>query len=39
MCKEKNTELSWKDINPTVTNSMRKKQDKIRRLKELYAGV
>ncbi len=36
ICKQKNTELEWKDINPTVTNAMRKRQDKIRKLKELY---
>lgn len=36
MCKEKNTGLQWKDINPTVTNAMRKRRDKIDRLKELY---
>lgn len=37
MCKEKNTGLQWKDINPTVTNAMRKRRDKIDRLKELYS--
>lgn len=36
MCKERDTNLQWKDINPTVTNAMRKRQDKIDRLKELY---
>ena len=36
MCKEKNTKLKWKDINPTVTNAMRKRQDKVNYLKELY---
>ncbi len=38
ICKQKNTRLEWKDINSTVTNAMRKRQDKIKRLKELYAG-
>lgn len=36
MCKERDTNLQWKDINPTVTNAMRKRQDKIDSLKELY---
>lgn len=36
MCKERDTNLQWKDINPTVTNAMRKRQDKIDRLKGLY---
>lgn len=38
MCKEKNTSLQWKDINPTVSNAMRKRQDKIERLQELFAS-
>lgn len=38
MCKERNTELKWKDINPTVTNSMNKRQDRIKALKALYSG-
>lgn len=38
MCKEKNTSLQWKDINPTVSNAMRKRQDKIDRLRELFAS-
>lgn len=37
MCKENGTELKWKDINPTVTNAMRKRQDKVDQLKRLYA--
>lgn len=37
MCKERNTKLKWKDINPTVTNAMRKKQKKILELKAMYA--
>ena len=39
MCKERDTNLRWKDINPTVTNAMRKRQDKIDRLKELYCKM
>lgn len=39
MCKERDTNLQWKDINPTVTNAMRRRQDKIDRLKELYCKV
>ena len=35
-CKEKGTTLTWKDINPTVSNAMNKRQDKIENLKELY---
>lgn len=38
MCKERDTMLRWKDINPTVTNAMRKRQDKVKRLKELYCN-
>lgn len=37
MCKESNTKLKWKDINPTVTNAMHKRQDKIKYLKGIYA--
>lgn len=37
MCKENNTSLSWKDIKPTVTSAMRKRRDKINRLKVLYS--
>lgn len=36
MCKERKTNIKWKDINPTVTNAMRKRQDKVDKLKELY---
>lgn len=36
MCRERNTKLKWKDINPTVTNAMRKKQKRIAELKEMY---
>lgn len=36
MCKKKGVGLSWKDINPTVTKAMNKRQDKVSRLKELY---
>lgn len=36
MCKENGTELKWKDINPTVTNVMRKRQDRVEQLKKLY---
>lgn len=39
MCKERDTNLRWKDINPTVINAMRKRQDKIDRLKELYCKM
>lgn len=35
-CKERGTDLTWKDINPTVSNAMNKRQDKIDNLKELY---
>lgn len=35
-CKETGTCLTWKQINPTVTNAMRSRQDKINQLKELY---
>lgn len=37
MCKEKNTALKWKDINPTVSNNMRGKPDQMNYLKELYS--
>ena len=37
MCKEKETKLRWKDINPTVTNAMQKRQDKVNKLKEIYS--
>lgn len=36
MCKENGTGLRWKDINPTVTNVMRKRQDRVEQLKKLY---
>ena len=36
MCKENDTKLQWKDINPTVANAMRKKQDKINTLSDMY---
>ncbi|MCM1430717.1 MAG: hypothetical protein NC180_12815 [Muribaculaceae bacterium] len=35
-CKEKGTCLTWKNINPTVTNAMRLRQDRITALRELY---
>ncbi|MCM1188437.1 MAG: hypothetical protein NC541_03960 [bacterium] len=35
-CRKKGTCLTWKDINPTVTNAMRSHQDRITALKELY---
>ena len=38
MCKERGVNLQWKDINPTVTNAMRKRQDKVDRLKKLYSN-
>lgn len=37
MCKEKNTSLQWKDINPTVSNALRKRRDKIEWLQELFS--
>ncbi|MDE7267088.1 MAG: hypothetical protein K2N89_06460 [Lachnospiraceae bacterium] len=37
LCKEKETKLRWKDINPTVTNAMQKRQDKVNKLKEIYS--
>jgi len=37
MCKEKDTKLRWKDINPTVTNAMQKRQDKVNKLREIYS--
>lgn len=36
LCKENGTGLTWKDINPTVSNAMNKRQDKIEELKRLY---
>ncbi|MCM1048317.1 MAG: hypothetical protein NC433_07825 [Clostridiales bacterium] len=30
-------DISWKDINPTVTNAMQKRQDRVKELRELYA--
>lgn len=35
-CKEAGTCLTWKQINPTVTNAMRSRQDQIMELKNLY---
>lgn len=35
-CKNQGTSLTWKDINPTVTNAMRSRQDRIETLKNLY---
>lgn len=35
-CKEQGTCLTWKNINPTVTNAMRSRQDRIESLRELY---
>lgn len=35
-CKEQGTCLTWKNINPTVTNAMRSRQDKITFLRDLY---
>lgn len=35
-CKERGTDLTWKDLNPTVSNAMNKRQDKIEKLKKLY---
>lgn len=36
MCKEKDTALRWKDISPTVTNAMQKRQDKVSKLRDIY---
>lgn len=38
MCKEQDTSIQWKDINPTVSNAMRKRQDKVNKLKILYSA-
>ncbi|MCM1056035.1 MAG: hypothetical protein NC517_00285 [Firmicutes bacterium] len=35
-CKEQGTCMTWKDINPTVTNAMRSRQDRIDSLREMY---
>lgn len=35
-CKERGTDLTWKYINPTVTNALNKRQDRIANLKKLY---
>lgn len=35
-CKERGTNLTWKDINPTVTQAMNKRQDRIEELKKRY---
>lgn len=35
-CKKQGTSLTWKDINPTVMNAMRSRQDRIETLKNLY---
>ena len=35
-CKEQGTCLTWKNINPTVKNAMRSRQDYIKALQELY---
>lgn len=35
-CKECGTVLTWKDINPTVTNAMRSRQDRVNTLRNLY---
>ena len=37
MCKDRDTTLRWKDINPTVTNVMRTRQDRISDLKKIYS--
>lgn len=36
MCKENNTMLRWKDIDPTVKQAMNKRQDRISSLRKLY---
>lgn len=36
MCKGKDTKLRWKDINPTVTNAMQKRQDRVNILRDMY---
>lgn len=37
-CRAKGTSLVWKDINVTAANAMRKRQDKLKKLKEIYGG-
>lgn len=37
-CRAKGTSLMWKDIKVTATNAMRKRQDKLNKLKEIYGG-
>lgn len=36
LCKENGTDLTWKDINPTVSNALNKKQSDLQKLKEMY---
>lgn len=38
ICKEKNIGIQWEDINSTVCNAMQKRQDKVKKLKEVYDG-
>lgn len=35
-CKDQGTSLTWKAINPTVSNALRSRQDRLNTLKELY---
>lgn len=35
-CKKQGTCMTWKQINPTVTNAMRSRQKRIESLRELY---
>lgn len=35
-CRRQGTGFVWKDINVTATNAMRKRQDKLNELKEIY---
>lgn len=38
-CQEQGTCLTWKDINPTVTNAIRSRQDQIDELRNRYRTV
>ena len=35
-CRRQEAGFVWKDINVTATNAMRKRQDKLNKLKEIY---
>ncbi len=38
LCKERETDLTWKDIKVTAANAMRTKQHQLNQLKELYVS-